>query len=328
MHLVREWLAAGESVRLLVRPRADRERLKTFLEWSLPNDPKAFDRLEWAEGELQDGLSLEEAFEGVDGVVHAAAQVSFNRRDARAMMETNQEGTANVVNAMLAVGVRDLVYISSVAALGRKPGSPVVHEETVFEDGPEVSVYAKSKYRAELEVWRGQEEGLRVLVLNPSIVIGPGDYSRSSAALLKQVARGLKFYPTGSSGFVSASDVARLAWKLKEAEAWGERFVVNGFHASFLEVLSAMANGLGQKPPRFPVHRWIGEVAWRLARIGEVFTGIPAFVTREALRSGRRHHRYSTAKLEGRLSWSPQSLQEAVSEATDHYLRERLRSAS
>lgn len=327
MHLVREWLAAGEPVRVLVRPSASRERLRDFLLHALPADPTAFDRLEWAEGDLTDGPSLELAFTGAARVIHAAALVSFNRRDAAAMLATNRDGTAEVVNAMLACNVPELVYISSVAALGRQPGQPVVHENTVFEDGPLVSDYARSKYKAELEVWRGQEEGLRVLALNPVIVIGPGDYSRSSAALLTQVARGLRFFPTGSNGFVAATDVAQAAHLLAADGAWGERFLICGFHAPYRDVLATMADALGVPRPHLPVKRWVAEVAWRVARVAEWITGKPAFVTKTALRTAARNHRYSTEKIESRLGtrWSPAPLEEAVRLAVAHhsFVRER-----
>lgn len=327
MHLVREWLAAGEPVRVFVRPASDRDRLRAFLRHALPDDPTAADRLDWAEGDLRDGASLEAAFTGASRVIHAAAFVSFNRRDAATMHAINRDGTAEVVNAMLVCGVPELIYISSVAALGRKPDEPVVHEDTVFEDGPNVSDYARSKYKAELEVWRGQEEGLRVLALNPVIVIGPGDYSRSSAALLTQVARGLRFYPTGTNGFVAATDVASAAFKLAATGAWGERFVVCGFHAPYRDVFRAMATALGVAEPRWPVKRWVAEVAWRLARVAEWVTGKPAFVTKQALRTSARHHRYSTEKLAARLgtSWAPTPLDEAVRLTVAHHSFERER---
>lgn len=325
MHLVREWLAAGEPVRVLVRPTSSRDRLRDFLLHALPEDPTAYNRLEWAEGDLNDGPSLEAALEGATRVVHAAAFVSFNRRDAQAMMQVNRDGTAELVNAMLARGVNELVYISSVAALGRKPGEPLVHEETVFEDGPDVSDYARSKYKAELEVWRGQEEGLRVLVLNPVIVVGPGDYARSSAALIAQVAKGLKFYPSGSNGFVAAVDVARTAWSLMQAGIWGERFVVCGFHATYRELLGAMAEALGVPAPKWRVTSGLANVAWRLARVAEWVTGKPAFVTKQALRTSAREHRYDTEKIAQQLGdhWQPTALKETVRLAAEHHLRLR-----
>lgn len=323
MHLVATWLAAGEPVRVFARPQAERSRLRNFLAHALAHDPGAFDRLEWAEGDLMDGIALEEAFAGAKRVVHAAAVVSFHRRDAVHMMRANRDGTANVVNAMLATGVGELVYISSVAALGRKPGEPVVHEETVFEDGPAVSAYARSKYRAELEVWRGQEEGLRVLVLNPVIVIGPGDYARSSAALLSQVANGLRFFPTGSNGFVAAQDVADAAWQLLQSGAWGHRFVVCGFHATYREVLDALADALETQRPRFAVRPWMAGIAWRVARLVEFVTGHPAFATRDALATSARNHRYSSEKLTNRIGLAFTPLQPAAKRAADHYLRFR-----
>ena len=203
-YLVDELLRNGEQVRALCRPQSDRQAVYAFLAKAGTDDA----RLEWVEGSLHDGLFLEEAMADCQRVFHCAAMVSFHPKDAETMMRINRDATGLVVNAMLHTGVEELVHVSSVAALGRKPGEPV-HEDVPFEDSRDVSQYARSKFAAELEVWRGQEEGLRVLVVNPVIVLGEGDLSRSSSMLFTLVHRGLSWYPTGTNGFVAARDVAR-----------------------------------------------------------------------------------------------------------------------
>ena len=219
-YLVDELLRNEEQVRALCRPQSDREAVHAFLAKAGTDDA----RLEWVEGSLHDGLFLEEAMAGCQRVFHCAAMVSFHSKDAETMMAVNRGATGLVVNAMLHAGVEELVHVSSVAALGRKPGEPV-HEDVPFEDGRDVSQYARSKFAAELEVWRGQEEGLRVLAVNPVIVLGEGNFSRSSSMLFALVHRGLRWYPTGTNGFVAARDVAQACTVLSDQGCcWGERF--------------------------------------------------------------------------------------------------------
>ncbi len=205
----RRFLADGHSVSVLHRPDSDR---------SLLQDVE--DRIQWIEGDILDVLSLEKALENVEYVVHAAAVVSFVPRDEAAMVKVNVEGTANVVNACLKRGIRKLCHVSSVAALGRphprtiEQDKPVVIDETQrWEDSPNNSAYAKTKYLAELEVWRGISEGLPAVIVNPSLILGEGDWQKSSTQLFKYVYDGKPFYTEGTVNYVDVQGYCRRYWQ-------------------------------------------------------------------------------------------------------------------
>lgn len=216
------------------------------------------------------------------------------------MMHINRDATGILVNAMLHCGVEELVHISSVAALGRKPGEPV-HEDVPFEDGRDVSQYARSKFAAELEAWRGQEEGLRVLAVNPVIVLGQGDFGRSSSMLFTLVHRGLNWYPTGANGFVAARDVARACTLLANNGCWGERFVLCSENTSYRQLMSWMAEAMGVAAPQRPLQSWMLGTAWRLSALYEQLTGRRAPISKESVENTNKDHRYATQKLERTL---------------------------
>ena len=311
-YLVDELLRSGEQVRALCRPKSHREAVHAFLGKEGTDDTN----LEWIEGSLHDGMFLEEALSGCQRVFHCAAMVSFHPKDAEAMMRINRDATGLLVNAMLHAGAPELVHVSSVAALGRKPGEPV-HEDVPFEDGRDVSHYARTKFAAELEAWRGQEEGLRVLAVNPVIVLGEGDFTRSSSMLFTLVHRGVSWYPMGTNGFVSARDVARACTVLSAKGCWGERFVLCAENASYRQLMTWMAEALGVPAPQRPLKAWMLGTAWRLSSLWERLTRCRAPISKESVENTSKDHHYATTKIEDVLqakgvSWTYEPIQTTI----------------
>ncbi|NNE55312.1 MAG: NAD-dependent epimerase/dehydratase family protein, partial [Flavobacteriales bacterium] len=219
--LMLELLLKGESVRALRRASSNLswpERIFEFLGHS-----ELFESIEWVEGDVTDVESLIQAMNGVRFVYHTAAVVSFHRRDIDVMFKVNVEGTANVVNVAASSGVEKVCHISSTAAVGRSESGQLVTEETEWKDSPLNSAYAITKRNAEREVFRSQVEGLQTVVINPSVIVGPGDRKRSSAVIFSKVDEGLKFYPLGANAFVGVKDVARAAILLMESATTGDR---------------------------------------------------------------------------------------------------------
>ena len=186
----------------------------------------------WREADVLDPVSLIEAFEGVTTVIHAAAFVSFNPRHQKKIADTNIEGTRHVVNTCLALNVRSLIHISSVAALGRQKGVPHLDENSKWVPGALNTHYAESKYLAELEVWRGMEEGLKAAIVNPSVILAPAKTAQSSARIFDYVRKEGKFFTKGQLNYVDVRDVAEMVWRIHRHEITGERFIANGGHVS------------------------------------------------------------------------------------------------
>lgn len=296
-HVVRYLLALGTSVSALYRAQNGYGLLTDIA-----------DQLTWLEGDVLDIPSLETAITPGCDVIHCAAIVSFIPKDRARMEQVNVEGTANIVNVCLVAGVRKLAYLSSVAALGRpesksnvprqsRPGKSIVlTEEQKWEESPLNSAYAKTKYRAELEVWRGSAEGLPVVMVNPSIVLGEGDWTRSSTQLIKYVYDENRFYTEGDINYVDVLDVAEAIVKLLHSDVVDQRFILNAGAIPYHDFLTQLAQALGRRPPSVRVPPRLASVLASLESVRSFVTGTSPLITQETAR-GASHRYYYPGQL-------------------------------
>lgn len=281
--LIRQLLQSGKRVRALVNQKP----------LSLPSHPM----LEQARGSILDVMALEEAMQGVEDVYHCAALVSFDPGDDARLYKINVEGTANLVNAALDAGVRRFAFVSSVAALGRHKDGVPVDESMNWSKETHNSRYGQSKYLAEMEVWRGMAEGLNAVVVNPSVIIGPGDWNSSSTAIFKSVYNGFPWYSEGVNGFVDVRDVAKAMILLTEKDIFGERFILNGHHATYKSVFELMAKAFGKNPPHRKVTPFLAGLVWRWEKIKSKLTGTRPLVTKETAETALAKVEYRNDKL-------------------------------
>lgn len=308
-YLAAELLAKGYSVNALKRKETDVSAL-----------PEAIGtRLQWLEGSLFDLPWLENTLTDVDYIVHAAGKVSFQPRDRRALYKTNVEGTANLVNVALHLQkkpggrpLQKLVHISSVAALGRERDKTVIDEESRGEDSNVQSVYGKTKYLGELEVWRAANEGLPVVIVNPSVILGVGPVTRSSTTLFGYAQKGGKFYTHGLLNYVDARDVACASLQLMESNILSERFVLSAGTVPYKTFFDMAAERFGQKGPSVQVGNGLSGLAWRWEWIKSVFTGKAPLVTRETAQSAQNKLIYKNDKLVKALEFRFKGLEETL----------------
>lgn len=214
-------------------------------------------KIEWVKGDILDVIALEQAMENIDQVYHCAASVSFNPATKAMMFKTNIEGTANVVNAAINAGVKKIVFVSSVAALGRIREGQTINETMNWTKETSNSNYGKSKYLAELEVWRGIGEGLKAVMVNPVIILGAADWSKGSAGIFKSAYNEFPWYTQGTGGFVDVLDVVEIMIQLMESDISGERFIISAENTSYQRVFSMIAKEFGKKPPnKKAFHFW------------------------------------------------------------------------
>ncbi len=320
----------GWSTVALRRKSSDVDRVERGLRERLGDRfDAAWAGLEWREADLDDVWALEEAMQGCHRVFHAAGRVSFQPGDEAALKAVNHLGTDNVVHAALAAGVQRLVHISSVAALGRAAIDPEtgafqpVSEQSDWAEGAGASPYGISKHAAEMEVWRGEAEGLSVLVVNPTVILGDARYAESSGMIFQRAAKGSRYFPIGGNGFVGVADVAASVAALDAAAdqgregILGERFIVSAEDVLHRDVMTWAAEGLGAAPPLRPLTGWMLALAWRAARVVSVLTGRPAVLTRDLAENTQKVHRYDTSKLQSVLpDFRFTSIQEVIREAT------------
>lgn len=277
--------------------------------------------VEWVPGDVRDGLGLRAALDdGVTHVFHCAGLVSYAPQDEEELLRVNVEGTANVVDACLErPGIR-LGFVSSVAALGggkaaEAPGAgPVfIDEKAQWDLGAEHSAYATSKYLAELEVWRGVSEGLKAVMVNPSVVLGPADWSRSSTRLFRYAYDEHRFYTSSTMNLVDVRDVAEmLASLVLDTTRSGERYVLSAGCRPLGEVLGLMATAFGKRPPTVAVPNWAAETIWRLEHARSLLTGARPLITRDTARAGRRPFEYRADKIRRELQREFRPLPETI----------------
>lgn len=272
----------------------------------------------WIEGDLLCPEEWLDSLEKIDVVFHAAAMVSFLPKDKQIMMETNVQGTANVVNACLIHGNKPLVYVSSVAALGRAEGQAEVTEETTWKDTDYNTHYAVSKYLAEQEVWRGIEEGLPAAIVCPGIILGPWGKNTGSGQIPALVKKRLPFYPVGENGFVGVRDVTGMMVSLYESRCYGHRFLCVTENTSYINVLTEFAVGFGVSAPKLPLRGTLLLVLSLLSRLAERFF-IPFPFPSQGLKSTSLKTRYVSVKKNLIPSFEYLSLKKTIEETTDSY---------
>jgi nucleoside-diphosphate-sugar epimerase len=262
-HLLLHLVEQGEIVRAMYRSATSIEKTKNL--FSFYNKSHLFEKIEWMVADILDIPSLENAFQNIDFVYHCAALISFDPKDEEVIRKTNIEGTANIVNFCLAYKIKKMLFVSSIAALGDLNATETTISETT-EWNPEKphSDYAISKYGAEMEVWRGQQEGLNVLIVNPGVILGPGFPEQGSGALFSAVAKGMPFYTLGTTGYVAVIDVVEMSVKLMASGIKNERFTLIENNYSFQEILNCIADSLQVKRPRWHATPLLINLFWRV----------------------------------------------------------------
>lgn len=275
--------------------------------------------LEWRNANLNDSNSLIDAFKGAETIVHAAALVSFDPRAKKKVYATNVEGTRNVVNACLTLGVKRMILISSVAALGRKKGQTTINEEAQWADSELNSDYANSKYLSELEAFRGHEEGMNISIVNPSIILAPANTNKSSARVFDYVLKERPFYAEGDVNYVDARDVADLVFRLFQEKIAGEKFIANAGQIPLKQLMDEIARRLGKKPPSIKINARLLQIAAWVEEIRCLITGSEAMISRQSVKMPKEKFVYQNQKSINRLKMEYRPLSETLDWCCEHY---------
>jgi len=295
-HLTLELLKKGYVVKLLVRNQKNTQsflqELIDFYELNISLEQASID---WFEGDLNDIPFLEVAMKDVSAVFHSAAVVSVYNSDTQLMNKVNIEGTANLVNIAKDYGIEWFGFISSVSTLGPNPDG-LVDEDYFWKPGKDHSIYATSKYLSEQEVWRAKEEGLKVLIVNPGVIIGPSNSSRSSARIFYQIQKGLPAFINGSSGYVDARDVASSMVRFWENNVSGKRIILSSENLSTESFLNKLADAFRIQPPTRKVTGWLLQTAYRLEVIKAFFLRRRPLITKDLIKMASSKNKYDNQK--------------------------------
>ncbi len=324
-HVVCQLLKAGKSVRAFKRHTSDLKEFNTIYNWYFKTDSdklKAKELLFWFIVDVLDVDTLQEGMKEAEVVYHCAAMVSFFSKDRDTMMKINVEGTANVVNLSLQNGIKQFCFVSSIASLGRKKNGAYIDETNHWEESNLNSNYAISKYKAELEVWRGAEEGLNVVIVNPGIIIGVGAFDKGSNHLFHSVFKKIPFYSMGVKGFVDANDVARAMLILVERKISHHRYVLVSENCTFKDLFFAIADGFKIKRPFIEVKPWMAGLSWRIAGIIRLFSKKGIGITKETASAAVHESLYSSQKIKKELSFEFSPIGKTIQDCCISYLEQ------
>ncbi|MFZ4520867.1 MAG: NAD-dependent epimerase/dehydratase family protein [Bacteroidales bacterium] len=318
-HLLLDLVKAGRKVRAIRRTAGKTEMVRKVFSYYVTNPDELFAKIEWVDADLMDFGSIEDAMKGVTEVYHAGAVVSFFPKDHKAMLRVNIEGTANLVNQAIHEKVDKFCYVSSVATLGRAENNGVSTEETYWVPSKKNSVYSISKYGAEREIWRGMEEGLNAVIINPSVIMGPG-FWQDNSGLFRLVYEGLKYYTRGVNGYVDARDISKAMIGLMDGNHFGERYICSAGNLTYQEFFSLIAKHLGKPAPAVNVPPAMTDIAWRVEAVRAFLTGSKPEVTREMATTTSQIYTYSSAKLCKALNFSFHDVEDSIREICQCYL--------
>ena len=307
-HLLIELLTTSTNLSITAIFRTEAAKKRT---WGLFNScfdadkaQKYWNAILWIKADILDIVSIESVFKkSITHVYHCAAMVSFDTKAKELLRETNIEGTANVVNLCLDYKIEKLCYVSSIASLDAPlPGSPI-NEKSFWNPEIPHSEYARSKYGAEMEVWRASQEGLKVVIVNPGVILGDGFWNTGSSKIFEQIRKGIPFYTTGGSGFVGVWDCVTIMRKLMESAIHTQRFIVVSENISYLKIITGFATPLGFKIPKKEIPKWILQPTGILLEIISWGTGKENPFSKDTIQSLYTQTHYENTKIKKALSF-------------------------
>jgi len=300
-HLLYDLVSCGETVRALKRPGSSIQRTKNIFSFYSPDYELLMQKIEWVEGDMLEKDSLPKLLAGVDQIYHSAAMVSFYSGDRELMIRNNVEGTANLVDLALSLKISRFCHVSSISAIGLPPEDVEANEDHPWRSNRDHSAYAQSKYLSEMEVWRACFQGLDVVIVNPSVILGPDNWNSGSSVMFKTVWKGLRFYTKGGTGFVDVRDVTAAMQHLMQDDTWeivkNQRYILNAGNVPYREIFNQIADALHVKRPKFSVGKTLLKLACPLAALSGFFKGSRPAITREMIRSAIKLSYYDGAKI-------------------------------
>lgn len=322
-HLLYFLLDDGQEVRAIYRKDSNLEAVKHVFSYYTSTPEKYFNQIDWVEADLNDIPALSSAFKEVDIVYHAAAYVSFDPRDFQKLKKINIEGTANIVNLCLHHKIKKLCHLSSIATMS-KTGVDKIDEEMFWNPDEDNNVYAISKYGAEMEVWRGTQEGLDAIVLNPGVILGSGFWNKGTGVIFSKLSKGISYFTNGVMGFVDVIDVVQSAILLMESSVKNERFILVSENESYKNLLSSIAKKFGKKPPNKELKGWMLSIGQKLNFLKSFLTGKKQLLFKSTAKSILIQRKYNNKKLIASLNYTFTPLDKTLKVIVENYKKDKL----
>ena len=323
-HLLFQLLKSNVSIRAIYRQKNTLKRVKHVFSYFSDDADALFNQIEWVEADLNNIPQLQDAFKDITHVYHCAAIVSFEPNKYHLIRKINIKGTANIVNLSISNKIKKLCYVSSISAIGHHTNPEVlINEKTDWNPEDDNSIYAITKYGAELEVWRGTQEGLDAVIVNPGIVLGAGYWNGgSSGNLFKRIYNGMPYYTLGITGYVDIWDVVKAMQELMNSNIKNEGFILVSENISFKALQTKSAEELQVKPPNKEAKPWLLAIAWRLDWLKHKLFGKPRILSKQVAKSAINISKYDASKLKTALNFEFKPINKSIEEVSLLYLQD------
>ena len=322
-HLLYQLALSNASILATYRSKEKTNATKHIFSYYTKEGTALFNKIQWIQADITEIPSLSAVFSHpITHVYHCAALVSFDPKDYREMRKVNIEGTANIINFCIDTNVTKFCFVSSIATIGDAMNSSTVDEENYGIDTGNHHEYAITKYGGEMEVWRGSQEGIDVVIVNPGVILGSGFWNKGSGRFFSQVYRNFKWYTEGITGFVGVNDVVKAMIALTHSSICNERFILVAENMSFKHILSNIANGFGKKPPSVKVGYLATEFLWRIDWIQTTLTGKTPLLTKNTAKSSHHTTYYSSSKIIKALQFHFTPISSIIRTVCADYLKE------
>lgn len=312
-------LKKNTRLRAIHMQSSDLTAVKRVFSYYGSNGADLFNNIHWVEADLNNIPSLEVAFQGITHIYHCAAMVSFSSGDYQKMRRVNIEGTTNIVNLCISNQIKKLCFVSSVAAIENGIEGELIDESDNWNNSSDKSGYAITKYGAEMEVWRGSQEGVDVVIVNPGVILGSGFWHKGTGNMFGRINKGLNFYTDGIAGFVCVKDVVQAMMLLMSSEVINERFILVAENLSFRKVLSMIADSLNKEKPKIKINKFLSEFLWRFELLRSKMTFTAPLLTKYSARASVSNHPYTSEKIEKTFGFKFTSISDCITDTANHF---------
>lgn len=323
-HLLFQLLKSDKPIRAIYRKEKTVARVKHVFSYFSDDAEALFNKIEWVEANLSNIPQLQQAFKDITHVYHCAGMVSFEPDKFKLIRKTNIKGTANIVNLSISHQIKKLCYVSSISAIGHHLDSEkLIDEHTEWNQEDDNSVYAITKFGAELEVWRGTQEGLDAVIVNPGVILGAGYWnSDGSGSIFKRIHNGFPYYTKGVTGYVDVWDVVNAMQQLMNSTIKNESYILVSENLNFKTFLTQTAKALSVKPPQKEAKPWLLAVIWRLDWMRNKLTGKRRSLSKQTSKSAVSITKYDASKLKKALNFEFKSIDQSINEISKSYLQD------
>lgn len=323
-HLLFQLLKSNEPIRAIYRSKKTLARVKHVFSYFSDDADTLFNSIEWVEADLNNIPQLQHAFKGITHVYHCAAMVSFEPDKFRLIRKINIKGTANIVNLSISHQVKKLCYVSSISAIGHHiDPEKLIDERTEWNQEDDNSVYAITKFGAELEVWRGTQEGLDAVIVNPGVILGAGFWNgANSGSIFKRIYNGFPYYTKGATGYVDVWDVVSVMQQLMNSTIKNESYILVSENLNFKTFLTQTAETLHVKPPSKEAKPWLLAVFWRLDWLQNIFLRKRRRLSKQASKTAISVTKYDASKLKKALNFKFKPIRKSINEVSQLFLND------